>query len=96
MIPGVYAATTWLATNLLFLFQDYHGDGSVAGFPGPGTWLVFGVILVPVYVMLLAWFLGNPRDIRTALLGTGIFFGLIVLLWTAMLVQTLLIGVIFY
>lgn len=96
MIAGVYGTATWLATTLMFLLQDYHGDGSVAGFPGPGTWLIFAVILMPVYVMLIAWYAGRPRRIQTAVLGTVIFFGLIVGLWTAMLISTLIIGVVFY
>ena len=36
-----------------------------------GLYVVFGVILVPLYLILLGWFLGEPRDYRTALLGVG-------------------------
>lgn len=36
-----------------------------------GLYVVFGVILVPLYLILLGWFLGEPRDYRTALIGIG-------------------------
>ncbi len=36
-----------------------------------GLYVVFGVILVPLYLVLLGWFLGDPRDHRTALIGLG-------------------------
>lgn len=63
---------------------------------GPGTWLIFGVILVPVYTVLIAWFLGEPRDTKTALLGVGYLAGLTVALWMGMLVKTVLIGIVFF
>ena len=66
------------------------------GFPGPGTWLVFGVILVPVYVMVAAWFLGKPRNYRMAFLGLGYLVGLTVLLWTAMFVKTMVLDLVFF
>lgn len=64
--------------------------------PGPGTWLIFGIVLLPVYGMLAAWFVGEPTDTRTALLGVGYLVGLTVLLWAGMAVKTLLIGGIFF
>lgn len=63
---------------------------------GPGTWLIFGIILAPVYVVLAAWFLGEPRDTRTALLGVGYLVGLTVLLWAGMFVKTVLIDLLFF
>ena len=63
---------------------------------GPGTWLVFGVILVPVYGMLLGWFLGEPRDLRTGLLGVGYLVGLTTALWVVFGLFTILLGVIFF
>ena len=66
------------------------------GFPGPGTWLVFGVILVPVYVMIVAWFIGKPRTTRMALLGVGYLVGLTVALWTAMFLKTMLLDLVFF
>ena len=46
----------------------------------PGTWLIFGIILVPVYGALLGWFLGKPRDYRTAGIGVGVMAGLLLLM----------------
>ena len=66
------------------------------GFPGPGTWLVFGVILVPVYVMVIAWFAGEPRKPKTALLGLGYLIGLTVALWGGMFLKTMVIDLVFF
>ncbi len=49
--------------------------------PYVGTWLIFGIVLLPVYMVLLAWFLGKPRKLRLSLLGVGYVIGLIALLW---------------
>lgn len=61
----------------------------------PGTWVIFGVIGLPVYTAILAWFLGKPRNVKTALMGLTYLIGFIVGLWTNLLVITLLIGIIF-
>ena len=45
-----------------------------------GLYLVFGVLLVPLYLVLLGWFLGGPRDNRTAGVGVGFMAGFVVLL----------------
>ena len=66
------------------------------GFPGPGTVLIFAVILVPVYVMILAWFFGKPRDTKMAVLGLGYLVGLTTLLWVGMFLKTVVIDVIFF
>lgn len=63
---------------------------------GPGTWLIFGIIGLPVYTVLLAWFLGKPRDTRTALLGVSYLVGLTVLLWTGMFVKTVVLDLLFF
>ena len=64
--------------------------------PGPGTWLIFGIVLLPVYLMLAAWFLGKPRDTRTGLLGVGYLVGLTVAMWAGFGVLTVGIGVVFF
>lgn len=64
--------------------------------PGPGTWLIFGIVLLPVYLMLAAWFLGEPRDTRTGLLGVGYLVGLTVAMWAGFGLFTVGIGVIFF
>lgn len=63
---------------------------------GPGTWLIFGIILLPVYLMLLGWFLGNPRDVQTGLLGVGYLVGLTTLLWVGLFFFTIFLGVVFF
>lgn len=45
-----------------------------------GLYVIFGVILLPVYVMLGGWFLGKPRDFRTALIGLAAIVGSIAVL----------------
>jgi hypothetical protein len=51
-----------------------------------GPVLVFGVVLLPLYLVLAGWFLGEPRHPKHA--ATGVFFlagiaiGTIVALWT--------------
>ncbi|MBI4284890.1 MAG: cytochrome c [Chloroflexi bacterium] len=64
--------------------------------PYVGTWLIFGIVLVPVYGVLLAWFLGKPRNPRLALLGTGYLVGLIVLLWGGLFTVSMLFRVAFF
>jgi hypothetical protein len=63
---------------------------------GPGTWLIFGVIGLPVYTLLLGWFLGKPKDKTATLLGLGYLIGVTSFLWINLLVISLLIGVVFY
>ncbi|MBI2914956.1 MAG: hypothetical protein HYY08_03410 [Firmicutes bacterium] len=57
--------------------------------PYVGTWLIFGIILVPVYMMLMGWFLGKPRNLRLSLLGVGYVVGLVVFLWIGLLAMTI-------
>jgi len=61
-----------------------------------GTWLIFGIILAPVYVMLLGWFLGKPRNIRKSLLGVGYLVGLTVLLWGGMFAISMVFKFVFF
>lgn len=50
-----------------------------------GSLLVFGVVLLPLYLVLGGWFLGEPRKPKHA--ATGVFFlagiaiGTIIALW---------------
>jgi len=61
-----------------------------------GTWLIFGIILAPVYVMLLGWFLGKPRNIRKSLLGLSYMVGLTVLLWGGMFAISMVFKYVFF
>lgn len=35
-----------------------HGDIQ------PGIWVIFGLVMLPVYAMLVAWFVGKPRNYK--------------------------------
>ena len=78
------------------LYHGYDGTEGVTGFPNTGTYLIFGVVLVPIYVMVAAWFLGTPRDTKTGLLGVTYLVGITAQMWIGMFVLTMLIAVIFY
>lgn len=45
-----------------------------------GLVVVFGIILLPVYVMVAGWFLGEPRDLRVPTLAFGYLVGFTVLI----------------
>lgn len=57
--------------------------------PYVGTWLIFGIVLAPVYMVLLAWFLGKPRKPRLSLMAIGYVVGLILLVWGGLGLMTL-------
>jgi len=84
------AVLSWL------LYHGYEGTEGVTGFPNTGTWLIFGVVLVPIYVMVAAWFLGEPRETKTGLLGVTYLVGITAQMWIGMFVLTVIIGVVFY
>ena len=87
-------ALTTFASELLY--HGYDGTGGFTGFPNEGTWVIFAIILVPVYIMLAAWFLGKPRDTSTGLLGVGYLVGLTTSMWVGMFILTVLIVLFFY
>jgi hypothetical protein len=54
---------------------------------GPiGLWLIFGVILSPVYLMLAGWLFGRPRELRLPMIGLGFIAGFTALAWGGMAV----------
>ena len=81
---------------LTVLYHGYEGTEGWTGFPNEGTYIIFGVVLVPIYVMLIAWFTGTPRDTKTGLLGVTYLVGIATTMWVSMLIMTILIGIIFY
>ncbi|SIR83299.1 hypothetical protein [Natronorubrum thiooxidans] len=85
--------STALAT---VLYHGYEGTAGLTGFPNDGTYIIFAVILLPIYVMLVAWFAGSPRETKTGLLGVSYLVGIATSMWASMLVLTVLIGIIFY
>lgn len=46
-----------------------------------GLYVIFGIVLLPVYVMLLGWFVGKPHRFRTIALTLGymVAFGAMIL-----------------
>ncbi|MXR19946.1 hypothetical protein [Halobacterium bonnevillei] len=65
-------------------------------FVGPGTYLIFGIVLAPIYVMLAAWYLGTPSDSKSALLGVTYLAGLTTALWGGLFVATMVIKFAFF
>lgn len=59
----------------------------------PGTWVIFAVIGLPVYTVVLAWFLGKPRTIKTSLMGLSYLIGIIVSMWVGLYILTQLLGI---
>ena len=78
------------------LYHGYDGTGGFTGFANEGTYIIFAIILVPVYIMLAAWFLGEPRDTKSGLLGVSYLVGLTTSMWVGMFILTVLIGIVFY
>jgi len=62
----------------------------------PGTILIFGIVLVPVYSMIIGWFAGKPRDAAVALLGIGYIATFIASLWGGLFVLSMIIYVLFF
>jgi hypothetical protein len=85
------------ATLLPMLPLAGGGGGSHSlPFVGPGTYLIFGIVLAPVYLMILAWFVGDPRDLSKAWLGVGYLVGLTTILWGGLFVATMVIDVLYF
>jgi len=61
----------------------------------PGTWVIFGVIGLPIYTAIIAWFVGKPRTTKSALMALSYLIGFIVSMWTGLYILTVLIGVVF-
>lgn len=59
-------------------------------------WLIFGILLLPVYLVLLGWLLGKPRSLRLMLMGLGYLVGLTVLLWGGLAVFAAVVGAVFF
>ena len=63
--------------------------------PYVGTWLIFGIVLSPVYMVLVGWFVGKPRNLRLSLMGVGYVVGLTTLLWVGLAVMTVVTRLLF-
>lgn len=60
--------------------------------PTYGLWLLFGVVLTPLYLMLAGWIFGRPRQLRMPVIGVGFLIGLTVVAWGGMALFALLLG----
>jgi hypothetical protein len=63
---------------------------------GPGVILMFGVVLAPLYIMLLGWFLDRPREVRPALIGVGFLIFFTVAAWAGAALFSLILRVAFF
>lgn len=88
--------TLAISTLEVVLTHGYGGEVPTAGFPDTGTWLVFGIILLPVYVMIGAWFLGAPRRAKTAAMGLGYLVVITTGVWVTMFIGMEIVGLVFY
>jgi hypothetical protein len=70
--------------------------GYTLPFVGPGTYVIFGIVLLPVYLMLAAWFIGEPRDRMAQFLGVSYVVGITVGLWAGAFVATMAIKFLFF
>jgi hypothetical protein len=61
----------------------------------PGTWVIFGVIGLPIYTAILGWFFGKPRTTKDALMALSYLIGFIVSMWVGLYILTKLIGLVF-
>lgn len=62
----------------------------------PGAWVIFGIILVPVYAAIIAWYVGKPGDVKRATMGVGYLIGLTLALWVPFYIVTVIIGLVFF
>ncbi|MFO7925686.1 MAG: hypothetical protein ACQET5_00180 [Halobacteriota archaeon] len=61
----------------------------------PGTWVIFGIIGLPVYTAIIGWFVGKPRDLGKAMLALTYLVGFIVSMWVGVYIFTILLGIVF-
>lgn len=62
----------------------------------PGAVVIFAIILVPVYVAVIAWYIGKPGDAKRATMGLVYLVGLTLGLWVPFYIATVIIGLIFF
>lgn len=60
-----------------------------------GPVLIYGIVLSPVYLMLVGWLLGRPRELRLPLIGIGLLVAFTVLAWGGLAVFGLVIDLVF-
>ena len=55
-----------------------------------GLWVIFGIVLLPVYAMVIGWLFGTPRNYKPVAIG----FGFMLLYIVAAIVGVALLGLI--
>jgi hypothetical protein len=61
-----------------------------------GELLILGVVFAPVYIMLIGWFLGRPRELRLPLLGVGYLVGTTVAMWGGLALFAAALDLVFF
>lgn len=61
----------------------------------PGTWVIFGIIGLPIYTTILGWFFGKPRTTRHSLMALTYLIGFIISMWVGLYLLTVVIGMVF-
>lgn len=62
----------------------------------PGTILIFGIVLAPLYAVIIGWFRGHPSDNLLSVMGLLYLAGITIALWGGLLLFSLLLGVVFF
>lgn len=57
-----------------------------------GLFVLFAVLLLPLYTIALGWFTNGPRDYRMAGIGLGYFVGIAVVIIASTAVMALVLG----
>lgn len=55
-----------------------------------GLYVIFGIVMLPVYAMIVGWFVGKPRDLRTV----GVTFGYLLAFTAALVVGLFVLDVV--
>lgn len=61
-----------------------------------GLVLILCIVLLPVYIMLLGWFLSGPRDMRVTMTGVTYLASVTVGLWVGLAAFAAFLGLIFF
>lgn len=59
-----------------------------------GPILIFGIVLLPLYMVILAWFIGGPSDAKLPAIGVGYMVGFGVLALVGLFLAQVLYSVI--
>lgn len=57
-----------------------------------GLFVLFAVLLLPMYAIVLGWFTDGPRDYRTAAIGFGYFVAIATVVIASTAVMALVFG----